>query len=351
VEIEQKILTIIEQNSHIPIDQLMEIALSSQDSSYYKTQQVIGSNYDFITAPEISQMFGEIISIWSILQWQKLGQKAFNLVELGAGTGTLMLDLLRCASRVCPNFIDSICQITILEINPYFIALQRNKLAKFNIPIKHITSINELEENTSIIIANEFFDALPIKQYKKITSKWHEIVVKYKCKLYFDINHEPTNLFRQHINASQGAIIETCPQSIAIVLHICNIIKKYCGSALIIDYGYNHLARQRKPNQYNSTLQAMKNHLFHPVLTNIGNTDLTAHVDFAAITTSILQSGIQNVNFTNQSEFLHHYGIKQRLTQMIKQNRHLTNNLINQYKYLSHKMGFLFKVLDFAKIC
>lgn len=348
MDIEQEILNIINKNTCITIDQLMEIALSSRHLSYYKTKYAIGANNDFITAPEISQMFGEIIAIWSILKWRDLGQKAFNLVELGPGRGTLMSDLLRCATRIAPEFIQAISQLTFLEINPYLIKLQREKLAKFNIPIQRINTIDELESDVSIIIANEFFDALPIKQYQNFESNWYEVVVKHKNQLYFDLNTKSTKVFSQHIHARHGSIIELNHQTISIILHLCNIMKKHSGATLVIDYGYCYAPDLRKASQYNSSLQAVKSHRFHPVLTNIGNADLTAHVDFAAIKAAVLQSGIKNINLTTQAEFLHQYGIKHRLENMIEHNTNLSAMLIKQYRYLTYKMGFLFKVLDFS---
>ena len=179
MDVQAKILAIISQQSYITIEQLMEIALSSQDASYYRSSQVIGQKHDFITAPEISAMFGEMIAIWAILQWQALGGGWVNLVELGPGRGTLMRDLLRTVRQAAPDFFCSIKKIMLLEINPHLISLQNIQLESFGIPIVHIKDYRALDNTQSIIIANEFFDALPIQQYKKLASKWHSVVVKY----------------------------------------------------------------------------------------------------------------------------------------------------------------------------
>jgi len=171
MSIEQKIIDIINTNSYITIDAMMEIALSRTPDSYYRTKQAIGSSQDFITAPEISQMFGEMIAVWTTLQWQSLGLAEINIVELGSGTGTLMLDVLRTIERIQPQLFSSINKIVILEINEVLKEIQKQKLAKFAGKIVYIKNIKDLPQHKSIIIANEFFDAMPIKQHQKIAGK------------------------------------------------------------------------------------------------------------------------------------------------------------------------------------
>lgn len=271
----QKIKNLIKQNSYITIDILMLQVMSATNYSYYQRQSNIGQQGDFITSPEISQLFGEIIGLWVIEQWYKIGcPKQTNLVELGPGQGTLMKDLLRVAKLV-PEFYQSL-QIELLEINPHFIEKQKASLQEFNpntssqasvsqcndlmrLPqelqlscnndnykLKHISSIDQISKIPSIIIANEFFDALPIKQYIKYSSLWHEIIVTIDNATdhikfdKIDISKQLQNYLQQrHPNTNDRAIIEISPQSQDIMSFISKHINQFNGTSLIIDYGYN----------------------------------------------------------------------------------------------------------------
>jgi SAM-dependent MidA family methyltransferase len=343
----QKIHHIINTKSYIAIDELMDLALNSEDSSYYIAHQPIGETGDFITAPEISQMFGEMIALWCIQSWQKMGQCLVNLVELGPGTGTLMADILRTIQAIAPMFFKSINQIILLEINPVLIKLQQQKLNNFGIDIVHCKNISELPQSTSIIIANEFFDALPVKQYKKTELGWQEVVVKYAQEFYFDtVPNTNKGIFEQHHNATLGAVLEISNKSIEIINILCNLISSNQGSILIIDYGYDIDPNTRSQTQYNSSLQAIKDHKFHPVLENISQADLTCHVDFYKLKELASAKKLSVNGSENQRNFLQKMGISLRLANLIVKNPTLAKPLTNQHDYLINTMGNLFRVLD-----
>lgn len=357
--IDAKIRSVIDLNGYIKIDEMMREVLSINPSSYYRATAHIGAKGDFITAPEISQTFGETIALWAIEQWQRLGRPSeFVLAELGPGQGTLMNDLLR-ASRVVKGFFEA-ARIYLLEINNNFINKQRSKL---KIHEKEITWINKIEDIPAlptIIIANEFFDALPIKQFIKLKKKWYESVlitdpldgrIKYST---IEIHNTLAQQFEhEYINANDGAIIEESIESLDIVRLISDHIHKHSGSALIIDYGYDIYPKERSRNQYNATLQAVKDHKYWPIIDSLGEADLTAHVDFNALRKASVERKIKDFKNSTQREFLLKYGIEIRLSELQK----LVNPeegaiLYRQVERLiaPHLMGELFKVLEIYKV-
>lgn len=356
----QKVKNLIEQNGYITIDEMMLQAMSVHNNSYYRKQNNIGERGDFITAPEISQLFGEIIALWTIEQWYKIGcPKQTNLVELGPGQGTLMKDLLRVAKLV-PEFYRSL-QLELLEINPHFIEKQKTNLQ--NIPLRHITSIKQITKIPSIIIANEFFDALPIKQYIKNDNLWYEIVLiinNTTDRLKFDkieISKQLQNyLQKQHPCANNLAIIEMSPQSQDIMRFISEHINQFNGAALIIDYGYDIDPASRTKDQYNSTLQAIKDHNYTDILETLGKADLSAHVDFYAL--KMLghlnhhyhsSQGKSPISVTTQREFLINYGILLRSQNLQNKLSQMEADLIERQvdRLINpNKMGELFKILS-----
>lgn len=356
--IDSQIRYVIKQNGHIPIDDMMQEVLSINKSSYYKSTKNIGVAGDFITSPEISQLFGEIIALWAIKQWKKLGEPGqFILFELGPGHGTLMNDLLRVAKLV-PEFLDAM-SIHLLEINPYFIEKQKKSLSLYGKKIIWHKEINTVPKLPMIIIANEFFDALPIKQYVKSKKNWKEIVLiadpntqHLKFHHISMQKHLETQLFLDHKSASDGSVIEESVKSMNIMRFIGNRLIKYSGSAIIIDYGYEIYPCMRKKSQYNSTLQAVKNHEYQSIISSLGEVDLSAHVDFYALKMAAHEQGIklENMITCSQRAFLLQYGILERLKLLQQQinSEDLKKTLDAQVNRLIAKdqMGELFKVMQ-----
>lgn len=353
--IDSKIRRIIKSNGHIKIDDMMREVLSINPSSYYRSVKTIGENGDFITAPEVSQLFGETIALWAIEKWQKIGSPSkFLLLELGPGQGQLMKDFLRVAKLV-PEFYNG-ANLYLMEINSHFIEKQKENLSQHHKNICWISNIEEIPKIPAIIIANEFFDALPIKQYVKVKDKWFESIlvidpkdegIKYDKIALHSVLQKQFQL--DHINSQDGAVIEESIESLNIVRFLSDHLSKYTGSALIIDYGYNIDSQDRKRNQYNATLQAIKNHQYHSVIDSLGEADITAHVDFNALKNRAHQSGILNHNIVDQKDFLIQYGINIRLDILKEQASAEDRNILdNQVFRLISKdqMGQLFKVLE-----
>ena len=353
--IDAAIRDIIKHNGHITIDDMMRHVLSMHAESYYKKTKYLGKQGDFITSPEISQLFGETIALWVIEQWQNIGKpKDFALVELGPGVGTLMRDVLK-TSQIAPDFFKA-ARVYLYDINVNFIKQQRRKLNIFNKNIQWIQNIKKLPQLPMIIIANEFFDSLPIKQFLKIKDRWFESVlildpvdglIKYST---ITVNNNLyAHLMLSHSQAQDGAIIEESIESLKIVKMLSKLISRYKGSALIIDYGYNIGTHDRQRKQYNSTLQAIKDHRYQPIIDTLGEADLTAHVDFNALTLAAKSLGIKRLQVSTQGAFLQKYGIEFRC-QMLKNNLsdHEAEILDNQLFRLTNttQMGELFKTLE-----
>lgn len=355
MSVDSLIRNIITQDGYIKIDDMMENVLSIDPQSYYRSSRDIGQNGDFITAPEISQLFGEIIALWSIHNWQKLGcPNKFALIELGPGRGTLMRDLLRTAAKILPEFFQA-AQIYLHDINPYFIKVQQEHLKIFDKNIQWI-KMNYVPSLPIIVVANEFFDSMPIKQFIKVRSDWFESVlitdplsgwIKYDKIRLSEALQDQLNI--DHKEAKDGAVIEESIKSLEIIRSLSQHIVKYTGVILIIDYGYNIPNNDRTRNQYSPTLQAIKNHQYWPIIDSLSNADLTAHVDFDSLLRAAKEFGIRDFQFRCQGDFLREFGIEQR-AKILKQNlyqneRYLIDKQVSRL-VAKDQMGELFKVLE-----
>ncbi|MGI4776036.1 MAG: class I SAM-dependent methyltransferase [Janthinobacterium lividum] len=306
----------------ISIDDLMQKALTASENSYYRHKKFIGAQGDFITSPEISQLFGEIIGLWCIESWYKLScPKDINLVELGPGRGILMRDILRIAKLV-PDFYNSLC-IWLVEINSELIKQQKENLLVFNINIKWVDEIDKVSNIPTIFVANEFFDAIPIKQFIKADNTWYERVLtinSYNELQYSIINislQQQSRLLKKYFQAPGGAIVEESIISEEILTLMAHHIEQHKGCFLIIDYGYHIEPAKRTKLQFISTLQAIKDHKYHPIFKNLGDADLSAHVDFCSLE-KILLGNIINCKYTSQQKFLIENGILVRLERLKK---------------------------------
>ncbi|MBQ4875468.1 MAG: SAM-dependent methyltransferase [Rickettsiaceae bacterium H1] len=279
----------------ISIAEFMNFALYDKQYGYYMKKNPIGLTGDFITAPEISQLFAETIAIWVILEWEKLGRpKSFGIAELGPGKGTMMFDIIGATKKYFFDYIN----IYLLEISPFLQKIQKKTLSGYKHKITWIDNLEKLPNQPTIFIVNEFFDALPIRQfiYKQ---KWYEqVVTLVGDKLNFALKTTD----RVFGTVNENSVIELNESLSVIYNKIKNHIKCNGGTALIIDYGYTD-------KTYISTLQAVKAHRYHNVLNNIGEIDITAHVDFSLFT---------DCKLSTQRDFLHFYGIKERAAVLLK---------------------------------
>ncbi len=353
MSIESIIRQIISTKGYITVDDMISISMSDHPSSYYRSKQPIGSHSDFITSPEISQLFGEMIGIWAINAWEKLDRPTnINLVEFGPGRGILMRDLLRATSKITE--FHKALNIHLCEINPLLIDEQKKNLTDYtklySLEISYISKISDIKNNfPSIIIANEFFDALPIKQYIKKDDLWNEIVISLDESGNFIWNDiKSCKSFERHINTSNNSILEILSESgLEIINSISKYIKANKGQALIIDYGYDIDPTIRTKDQYKSTLQAIKNHKFHNLFEDLGKADISSHVDFESLKNIFITDQMLNTYIITQKTLLKSLGIEIRLNDLIKKNPSLKKILLHQYHRLTedNQMGYLFKAL------
>jgi SAM-dependent MidA family methyltransferase len=293
----------------MPVRQFMTLCLNDPQHGYYMTRDPLGRSGDFITAPEISQVFGELIGLWAASVWQLMAKpENVRLVELGPGRGTMMLDALR-AAQVVPAFRAAIV-VHLVEISPVLQQRQQQALGALDVPVMWHRSFDEVPEGPLIVVANEFFDALPVNQAIKQFNGWYERVVEVDNdgNLVFGIANETIPLFDQLLPAGMrdaplGAIYEWRTGNLPLALS--QRVVHEGGAALVIDYG--HVA-----SAAGETLQAVGGHAFANPLLNPGEVDLTAHVDFAALAVAVESMGARVHGPVEQAQFLRNLGIEKR---------------------------------------
>jgi NADH dehydrogenase [ubiquinone] 1 alpha subcomplex assembly factor 7 len=286
------------------VERFMRLALSDPRHGYYMTHDPLGAAADFITAPEISQMFGELVGLWSAGVWTAMGRPPqLRLIELGPGRGTLMQDALR-AARIMPEFREAI-DVHLVETSPVLRDAQRTALAVSGISATWHEQIEEVPDGPAIILANEFFDALPVRHYVKTASGWCERLIGLDSnqQLVFGASPQPEPSIKT--NASEGAILEIGTAAYRTMLTVASRLIKQGGAALVIDYGHTQTGT-------GETLQAVKKHQFVDPLAAPGEADLTAHVDFAALGRAARAVGAEVHGPVPQGEFLLSLGITER---------------------------------------
>ncbi|MEN3377832.1 MAG: dehydrogenase [ubiquinone] 1 alpha subcomplex assembly factor 7 [Hyphomicrobiales bacterium] len=311
--LEQEIRRIIALDGPMTISEYMRTCLGHPKYGYYVTRDPLGPLGDFTTAPEVSQMFGELLGAWAAAVWRQMGSPArLNLVELGPGRGTLMADALR-AAKALPAFRAALA-VHLVETSDVLAEKQRETLASSGLPVIWHRDVREIPESPTIFLANEFFDALPIHQAIRGEQGWHERVVALgqDNRLAFAVNPVSAMHFEKALpdavrDAPVGAIYEW--RSSAYALEIIHHIKSHGGAALIIDYGYAE-------TRLGETLQGVRRHGYADPLSDPGEVDLTAHVDFGALAQAGRASGMSVNGPLTQGEFLHRLGIAQRATRL-----------------------------------
>ena len=333
----------LKKNHNLPLDKFINFSLYDKKYGYYMKKNPFGKEGDFITAPNISRLFSEMIAIWIVSFWQSLGSpKKFNLVELGAGNGEMMKDLIE-SFKNFPIFLNS-CNFMIHEKSSSLIKIQKKKLTKKK--IRWISRLNKIKKEPCIFIANEFFDAIAIKQFRKQGNIWFEKFVSFK-------GNGKTSFFEKKIDikkiekkikfkiSKNQNFIEYSELGFIYLKDISKIIKKNTGGLLMIDYGYNE-------KKMKNTLRAISNHKFANILENIGNIDITHNINFDLFKNFIKQMGGLGNNLSTQKEFLLKMGIKQR-ADIISRNQSFLKKADIYYrleKLIDEKqMGNLFKVL------
>ncbi len=333
----------IKNNFNLSLDKFINLSLYNKNFGYYMKKDPFGSRGDFITAPNISRLFSEMIAIWVVSFWQSLGSpKKFNLIELGAGNGEMMKVLIESFQNF-PIFFSS-CNLIIHEKSPTLIKIQKKKLV--NAKIRWVSNLNNVKKIPNIFIANEFFDSLPIKQFEKKANLWFEkfVTLKKKDKAFFskkkiDIK-EIEKKIKLKISHNQN-FIEYSVLGIDYLKNISKKIEENTGGLLLIDYGYNE-------KKMKNTLQAVSNHKFANILENIGNVDITHNINFNLFKNFVKRFKKLKINFTTQNKFLLKMGIRERAEIISKNQKFLVkadvfyrlNRLIDK-----KQMGNLFKVM------
>ena len=331
------------KNTSIPLDEFINLSLYDKKNGYYMKKNPFGIKGDFITAPNISRLYSEMIAIWVINFWENLGSpKNLNLVELGAGNGEMMRILIE-SFKNFPNFFYSL-NIFIHEKSPKLIKLQKNKLRGNN--IIWLSNLNKIKKKPTIFLANEFFDSIAIKQFIKLDNSWFERFVNLKNikKAFFFDKKFNMKKFEKKIKYNisyKQKFIEYSNIGIKYLKDISKIIKKNNGGILIIDYGYLNY-------KMHNTLKAISNQKYSNILENIGDSDITHNINFCLFKNIIKKIGKLEENITTQRNFLINIGIQKR-AEIISKNLvfskkvdvyHRLQRLIDQ-----KQMGSLFKVM------
>jgi NADH dehydrogenase [ubiquinone] 1 alpha subcomplex assembly factor 7 len=332
----------IEDNGPITIADYMSAALSHPEHGYYKKHSAIGADEDFITAPEISQLFGELCGLWGLNQMtnQAIAADA-GWAELGPGRGTLMSDIIRtvsqaqntdCSKRLWPVYL--------MDINDGLIAQQREKLASIT-NLHHLEDLRELPHIPLVFFANEFLDALPIRQFTSRRKKWFERMIDVKKgRLDVTLSSTPEETAALPVPDKEGLCAEIAPEMPAIIAAIANHINAHGGAALIIDYG--------KDNAIGDSLQAVKGHRPVDILEAPGTCDLSAWVNFNAARKAATKAGAKTFGPQGQGDFLRQLGLFERAEQLATgsdaRNRRKIAAAVDRLSSTA-QMGAVFKVM------
>lgn len=318
------------------VAQYMGLCLHDPKDGYYAAHPKLGAEGDFLTAPLTSQMFGELLGLWTIAVWESLGRpKQLSLIEIGPGDGTLMSDLLR-AARLAPKMVEGL-EVTLVETSAPLTLIQQQRLA--GAPIRWVTRLDEVTgDGPVILIANEVLDCLPARQFIRTATGWAERMVGLTDEgdLTFGLSPRPVEgLFPK---ASQGAVLELSAAQEAMSAEVAALIATRGGAGLLIDYG-------RDTEGFGDTLQALRSHQKYGPLDHPGLDDLTIHADFPAVLKAAQAEGVE-VAITAQGAFLQRLGIVARAESLAKARPDQSAIIERQLERLiaPEQMGDLFKV-------
>ncbi|HEX3810649.1 MAG TPA: SAM-dependent methyltransferase [Rhizomicrobium sp.] len=340
----ERIARLIEAQGPLSVAQFMTIALHDPLDGYYSTHQPFGADGDFITAPEISQMFGELLGLWIAQVWHDQGRHTpVRLIELGPGRGTLMADALRAMKRM-PEILKAL-DVVLIEASSSLQKVQAETLKDCDAKLSWATQFSDtLADRPIFVLTNEFFDALPIRQYAKTERGWCErMVVVENGKLAFALAPVPVAgpvVPTTHGEIEDGAIYEVSPAATALSEEIARAIAAKGGAALIVDYGYAEMG-------FGETLQAMGQHEFRNVLETPGEIDLSAHVNFPALADAARHGGAAVFGPVPQGNFLTDLGIEARVEILSGAKGAQPDDIRSRMDrlVLADQMGLLFKAL------
>lgn len=343
--LERELVAMIASDGPLTVDRYMALCLGHARHGYYMRRDPLGGAGDFTTAPEISQIFGELIGIWCAAAWHAMDEPSpLRLIELGPGRGTAMADFLR-AGRVVPGFVEA-AQVALVETSPVLRQIQATTLARSGAAVHWYARLAEVPAGPTLLIANEFFDALGVKQLVRTAAGWHErlVGIDKSGKLVIGLAPDPLSpaMVPQWARAAgQGEVAEVSPARQEVAHELGARLRAMGGASLIIDYGHVR-------SSLGETLQAVRAHAFHDVLEAPGECDLTSHVDFEAIGLALQMGGAAVHGPLTQGAFLSAMGLAER-AQVLK--RHADRNsqadidAATERLAADSQMGHLFKVL------
>ncbi len=310
--LDRKLRETIRRTGPVGVDAFMRLALQDPEHGYYRRSDAIGVGGDFVTAPEISQMFGELICMWIADCWQRAGRpRPMQIVELGPGRGTLMSDVLRSA-RAVAGFREAL-RPALVETNRTLAARQRELLGQDG--IRWASSLEEVPSGPAFWIANEFLDAMPIRQFVRMPDSWRErrVGMDDAERLTWVAGAPvelPAPLSSSLSDAPEGRVAEWSDETDATVRRIARRVAESGGAGLFVDYGYEE--PELAGALGGDTLQAVRAHRFAPVLDAVGEADLSAHVNFSALARAAGEEGVSVGPVTSQGQFLESIGARLR---------------------------------------
>ena len=327
----------------LPVDEFFKNVLYDNKFGYYKTKLPFGDKGDFVTAPKISNLFSEIIAIWFVATWETFGRpKNFNIIELGPGDGSLTSTMLKSFEKF-PKF--NLCKrIFLYEESVLLKDIQKKNISNSN--VKWINNLNQIKKGPVFFFGNEFFDAIPIKQFKKIKNSFFEknytLDKNLKIKEIFKkTSVANTKLIKSYKTIKNLKFIEFPKLGFQELKKIAKKITKQNGCILMIDYGY------LKPNNQN-TLQSVIKHKKNNLLNNLGKADVTAHVNFKLLNEFFKKNGLKIKDIITQKQFLESMGIIKRAEMVVSKMkfRQQSDLFLRLKRLLSPQyMGNLFKVI------
>ena len=349
----ERLIAKIEAEGPISVAEYMTLCLLDPVDGYYPTRDPLGSDGDFITAPEISQMFGEVLGLWCIQSWQDMGRpETLQLVEYGPGRGIMMSDILR-AAKLDSDFLKAV-RVTLIEASSALEAVQAKTLKDAPCPVSWASDIASVEPGVTLIIGNEFLDCLPIRQFIQKdpfagAGGWQERMVTYEAeKLRFAVSPVAiSETLQQSLPAAQSEakmdeLLEICPANAQILDQLKARFEENLGRALFIDYG-------PEATEFGDTLQALKRHEKVGVFSDPGNTDLTARVDFGALVELAHKIQLAVTPPVYQREFLSKLGLELRAVSLSRAKPESKDKIGRQLHRLTaaDEMGELFKAICF----
>ncbi len=343
-----KIKSLIRANGPLSVTDYFAICLADPEYGYYKTRNPFGTDGDFVTAPEVSQLFGEMLGVFMVIAWRRHGEpQPVRFVEVGPGRGTMMSDMLRVIARIAPALYEA-ATVHLVETSGRLREVQRKTLAGYEDKITWHESFDEVPAGFVLVAANELFDAIPIRQFVKTPTGFRERMVGLDAddKLTFAVGVsgiDPALLPTAGNLPPDGTIFEIAPARQAVLETMCGRLRASGGTALIIDYG--HMA-----TAYGDTLQAVLAHEFDPALAHPGMADLTSHVDFEQLAMTASAAGVHVNGCMHQGDFLVGLGIEERASALGRgKDAKTQTEIVQAVERLAGagegRMGELFKVL------